>query len=60
MRTILTLYDDVAVLLQETARRTRTTVKQIVNSTLHAALALPSSQRAPYRETVHHAEPSAR
>jgi Arc/MetJ family transcription regulator len=56
MRTTLTLDDDVALLLQEAAHRTRTTVKQVVNSALRAALAPPAAQRAPYRETVHHAE----
>jgi len=56
MRTTLTLDDDVALLLQEAAHRTRTTVKQVVNSTLRAALAPPAAQRTPYRETVHHAE----
>lgn len=56
MRTTLTLDDDVARLLQETAHRTRTPVKQIVNTALRAALAPPAAERAPYRETVHHAE----
>jgi predicted transcriptional regulator len=56
MRTTLTLDDDVARLLQETAHRTRTSVKQIVNQALRAALAPPVSERAPYRETVHHSE----
>lgn len=56
MRTTLTLDDDVARLLQETAHRTQTSVKQIVNTALRAALAPPASERAPYRETVHHAE----
>jgi len=56
MRTTLTLDDDVARLLQEAAHRTRTSVKQIVNTALRAALAPPASQRAPYRATVHHAE----
>jgi hypothetical protein len=56
MRTTLTLDDDVALLLQEAAHRTRTSVKQVVNTTLRAALAPPAAQRAPYREHVHHAE----
>lgn len=56
MRTTLTLDDDVALLLQETAHRTRSSVKQIVNTALRAALSPPAAQRAPYREQVHHAE----
>lgn len=56
MRTTLTLDDDVARLIQEAAHRTRTSVKQVVNTALRAALAPPVSERAPYRETVHHAE----
>ena len=56
MRTTLTLDDDVARLLAETAHRTRTSVKHIVNTALRAALAPPAAERAPYRETVHHAE----
>jgi hypothetical protein len=55
VRTTLTLDDDVALLLQEAAHRMRTSVKQVVNSTLRAALAPPAAQRAPYREAVHHA-----
>jgi hypothetical protein len=56
MRTTLTLDDDVALLLQEAAHRTRSSVKQIVNMTLRAALSPPAAQRTPYREHVHHAE----
>jgi hypothetical protein len=56
MRTTLTLDDDVALLLAETAHRTRTSVKQIVNTALRAALSPPAAQRAPFREHVHHAE----
>ena len=56
MRTTLTLDDDVALLLQEAAHRTRSSVKQVVNMTLRAALSPPAAQRAPYREHVHHAE----
>ena len=56
MRTTLTLDDDVALLVQETAHRTRSSVKQIVNAALRAALAPPAAQRAPFREHVHHAE----
>lgn len=56
MRTTLTLDDDVARMLQEAAHRTRTSVKQIVNTALRAALAPPASRRAQHRETVHHAE----
>lgn len=56
MRTTLTLDDDVARLLAETAHRTRRPVKQIVNAALRAALAPPAGERAQYREAVHHAE----
>ena len=56
MRTTLTLDDDVALLLQEAAHRTRSSVKQIVNAALRAALAPSAAQRAPFREHVHHAE----
>lgn len=56
MRTTLTLDDDVARLVAEAAHRTRTPVKQVVNTALRAALAPPAAQRAPYRVTVHHAE----
>jgi predicted transcriptional regulator len=56
MRTTLTLDDDVAVLLQEAAHRTRSSIKQIVNTALRAALSPPAAQRPPYREHVHHAE----
>jgi predicted transcriptional regulator len=56
MRTTMTLDDDVARLIQEAAHRTRTSVKQVVNTALRAALTPPTGQRAPYRETVHHAE----
>jgi Arc/MetJ family transcription regulator len=56
MRTTLTLDDDVALLLAETAHRTRTPVKQIVNTALRAALSPPAAQREPFREHVHHAE----
>jgi predicted transcriptional regulator len=56
MRTTLILDDDVAVLLQEAAHRTRSSVEQIVNSALRAALSPLAAQRAPFREHVHHAE----
>lgn len=56
MRTTLTLDDDVARLIQEAAHRTRTSVKQVVNTALRAALAPRAAQGTPYRETVHHAE----
>jgi hypothetical protein len=56
MRTTLTLDDDVARLIQETAHRTRTSVKQVVNTALRAALSPEAGRRSPYRETVHHAE----
>lgn len=56
MRTTLTLDEDVARLLQETAHRTQTSVKEILNTALRAALAPPAADRAPFREAVHHAE----
>ncbi len=56
MRTTLTLDDDVARLLQETAHRTRSSVKQIVNTALRAALSPPAADRESFREHVHHAE----
>lgn len=56
MRTTLTLDDDVARLLQETAHRTRSSVKQIVNTALRAALSPPAAQRERFQEHVHHAE----
>jgi predicted transcriptional regulator len=56
MRITLRLDEDVALLLQETAHRTRSSVKQIANAALRAALAPPAAQRAPFREHVHHAE----
>jgi hypothetical protein len=55
MRTTLTLDDDVARLLAEEAHRTRTSVKQVVNSALRAVLAPTPARQEPYRETVHHA-----
>lgn len=56
MRTTLTLDDDVARLVQEAVHRTQTSVKQVVNTALRAALAPRSADRAPYQEAVHHAE----
>lgn len=56
MRTTLTLDDDVALLIEEAAHRTRRSVKQVVNEALRSALAPSAAQRATYRETVHHAE----
>jgi hypothetical protein len=55
MRTTLTLDDDVARLITEEAHRTKTSIKQIVNSALRAALAPVAAGQEPYRETVHHA-----
>jgi hypothetical protein len=56
MRTTLTLDDDVALLLTEEAHRTRTSIKQVVNTALRAALSPPAARREPYREHIHHAE----
>lgn len=56
MRTTLTLDDDVARLIEEQVHRTRTSVKQVVNDAIRAALAPKPVRSAPYRATVHHAE----
>lgn len=55
MRTTLTLDDDVARLVEEHVHRTRTSVKQVVNDAIRAALAPKPVRSAPYRVRVHHA-----
>jgi hypothetical protein len=55
MRTTLTLEDDVARLVQEQVHRTKSSVKQVVNDALRAALAPRPARSAPYRVRVHHA-----
>jgi hypothetical protein len=56
MRTTLTLDDDVARLVEERVHQTRTSVKQVVNDAIRAALAPRPVRSAPYRVRVHHAE----
>lgn len=55
MRTTLTLDDDVAHLVEEQVHRTRTSLKQVVNDALRAALAPKPVRSAPYRVKTHHA-----
>jgi len=56
MRTTLTLDDDVARLVEERVHQTRTSVKQVVNDAIRAALAPRPVRSAPHRVIVHHAE----
>jgi hypothetical protein len=56
MRTTLTLDDDVVRLVQERVHQTRTSVKQVVNDAIRAALTPRPARSAPYRVRVHHAE----
>jgi hypothetical protein len=56
MRTTLTLDDDVTRLIQEQVHRTHTSVKQVVNDAIRAALAPKPVRSAPYRVREHHAE----
>ena len=56
MRTTLTLDDDVARLIEDQVHRTRTSVKQVINDAIRAALAPKPVRSAPYRVRVHHAE----
>lgn len=55
MRTTLTLDDDVARLIEEEVHRTRSSVKQVVNDAVRAALAPRPARSAPYRVRAHHA-----
>ena len=55
MRTTLTLEDDVARLVEEQVHRTKSSVKQVVNDAIRAALAPRPARSAPYRVRVHHA-----
>lgn len=55
MRTTLTLDDDVALLVEEEVHRTRSSMKEVVNMALRAALAPKPARRKPYRVPVHHA-----
>jgi len=55
VRTTLTLDDDVARLVEEQVHRTRTTVKQVINDAIRAALAPRPARSTPYRVRVHHA-----
>jgi hypothetical protein len=53
MRTTLTLDEDVA---EEEQHRTRSSMKEIVNAALRAALAPKPTRTEPYREKVHETE----
>jgi hypothetical protein len=55
MRTTLTLDDDVARLVEEEVHRTRSSMKEVVNTVLRAALAPKPTGQEPYRVAVHHA-----
>jgi hypothetical protein len=55
MRTTLTLDDDVAKLVDDEVHRSRTSMKQVVNAAIRAALAPRPGRRKPYRVAVHHA-----
>ena len=55
MRTTLTLDDDVALLVEEQVHRTRSSMKQVVNTALRAALAPKPGRHEPYLVPVHHA-----
>jgi hypothetical protein len=55
MRITLTLDDDVARLIRDQVHRTRSSVKQVVNAAVRAALAPKAERLEPYREAVHHA-----
>lgn len=52
----MTLDDDVARLVEEQVHQTRTSVKQVVNDAIRAALTPRVVRSAPYRVRVHHAE----
>lgn len=55
MRTTLTLDDDVARLVNDEVHRSRTSMKQVVNAAIRAALAPKPARDEPYRVAVHHA-----
>lgn len=51
----MTLDEDVWRLVEDQVHQRRTSVKQVVNDALRAALAAEPTRSAPYRVTVHHA-----
>ena len=55
MRTTLTLDDDVAALVTEAMHRGRTSMKQVINAVLRAALTQRTARPEPYTVAVHHA-----
>lgn len=55
-RTTLTLDEDVARLVEDEVHRTRTSLKQVVNDALRAALVRKPARQEPYTARVHHAQ----
>jgi hypothetical protein len=55
MRTTLTLDDDVALLVEEEVHRTRSSMKEVINAAVRAALGPSPAREEPYRVPVHHA-----
>ena len=53
MRTTLTLDEDVARLVEDEQHRTRSTMKEVINTVLRAALAPKPTRTEPYRELIH-------
>ena len=56
MRITLSLDEDVARLVEEEQHRTRSSMKEIVNAALRAALAPKPTRAEPYRVKVHETE----
>jgi hypothetical protein len=54
MRTTLTLDEDVARLLEAEQHRTHSSMKDVVNAAIRAALAPKPSRAEPFRVTPHH------
>jgi hypothetical protein len=55
VRTTLTLDPDVAQLVDEAARRARTSRKKVINDALRRGLSQPPSHREPYHLRAHEA-----
>ncbi len=55
MRTTVTLDADVAALVAEAMHRGRTSMKQVINAALRAALGQRQARLEPYTVAVHHA-----
>ncbi|MBR7829854.1 hypothetical protein KDK95_26350 [Actinospica sp. MGRD01-02] len=53
MRTTLTLDDDVARLVEDELHRTRTSMKEVINAAIRAALAPRPARTEPFRVTPH-------